>query len=173
MLRTGCAALFCAALLFACREPAPEAPAASPARAGESIFLAIGGETFTLELALDPETRQRGLGGRPRLPSNAGMLFAFRTPRPLAMVMRDCPAAIDVAFLDAQGRVVAVHPMPAEPPRRADESPIEYERRLPVYPSGAPAQFAIELAGGRLAQLGVGVGAQLAFDTQALAARAR
>jgi uncharacterized membrane protein (UPF0127 family) len=89
------------------------------------------------------------------------------------MVMRDCPAPIDVAFLDAQGRVVALHSMPAEPPRRPDESPFDYERRLPAYPSRAPAQFAIELAGGRLAQLGVGVGAQLAFDTQALAARAR
>ena len=100
------------------------------------------------------------------------MLFVFRTPRPLAMVMRDCPAAIDVAFLDAQGRVVGVHSMRAEPPRRPDESPLEYERRLPVYASGAPAQFAIEVAGGRLAQLGVGVGAQLAFDTQALTARA-
>ena len=60
-----------------------------------------------------------------------------------------------------KGRVVALHRMPAEPPRRPDESPFDYERRLPVYPSRAPAQFAIELAGGRLAQLGVGVGAQL------------
>jgi uncharacterized membrane protein (UPF0127 family) len=157
------------ALLFACRDPAPDAPAAP----GETIFLAIGGETFTLELALDPATRQRGLGGRTHIPRNGGMFFVFRSPRPLAMVMRDCPEAIDVAFLDAEGRVVASYAMPPEPPRSAAESVMQYERRLPEYPSGAPAQFAVELAGGRLAQLGVGVGTRLVFDAAALTARAR
>ncbi len=157
------------ALALACSEPAAEAPVS----AGETIFLAIGGETFTLELALDPATRQLGLGGRASLPRNGGMLFVFRAPRPLSMVMRDCPIAIDVAFLDADGRVVAVHSMPSQPPRRPAESPMEYESRLPEYPSGAPAQFAIELAGGRLAQLGVTPGSRLVFDGRALAERAR
>jgi len=169
--RSRCAALtlWLLAFVFACREAASVAPAAS----GESIFLAIGGETFTLELALDPATRQRGLGGRTQIPHNGGMFFVFRAPRPLAMVMRDCPAPIDVAFLDAGGRVVALHAMPPEPPRSAGESEMQYERRLPEYPSGAPAQFAVELAGGRLAQLGVGVGTRLVFDAAALTARAR
>jgi uncharacterized membrane protein (UPF0127 family) len=89
------------------------------------------------------------------------------------MVMRDCPQPIDVAFLDAEGRVVAVHAMSPEPPRRPGETSYQYERRLPEYPSGAPAQFAVEVAGGRLAQLGVGVGSRLAFDSTALASRAR
>lgn len=154
------------ALAFACREP-------EPAAAGETIFLAIGGETFALELALDPATRQRGLGGRTGLSRNGGMLFAFGSPRPLAMVMRDCPEPIDVAFLDGEGRVVALHSMPPEPPRRAGESAMQYERRLPDYPSGAPAQFAVEVAGGRLAQVGVRVGTRLVFDAAELARRAR
>lgn len=155
--------------VLACREPAHDAPVAP----GETIFLAIGGETFALELALDPATRQRGLGGRTSLARNGGMFFAFRTPRPLSMVMRDCPAAIDVAFLDGDGRVVALHAMPPELPRRPGESALAYERRLPEYPSGVPAQFAVELAGGRLAQLGVEVGSRLAFDAPALAQQAR
>jgi len=157
------------ALVLACREPAPDARVA----AGETSFFAIGGETFALELALDPATRQRGLGGRTNLPHNGGMFFAFRTPRPLSMVMRDCPAPIDVAFLDGDGRVVALHAMPPEPPRRAGESAMEYERRLPEYPSGVPAQFAVEVAGGRLAQLRVEVGSRIVFDAPALAQRAR
>jgi uncharacterized membrane protein (UPF0127 family) len=163
------AAALLASLALACREPARDAPAAS----AETLFLAIGGETFALELALDPATRQRGLGGRDRLPRGGGMLFAFPSPRPLAMVMRDCPMPIDVAFLDPSGRVVALHSMAPEPPRRADETAWQYEQRLPAYPSGAPAQFALEVAGGRLAQLGVRVGSRLAFDAQALARRAR
>jgi len=154
---------------FACGEPARDAPAA----AGETIFLPIGGETFALELALDPATRQRGLGGRSGLSRSGGMFFAFRSPQPLSMVMRDCPEPIDVAFLDGEGRVVALHEMAPEPPRRPGESGMQYERRLPEYRSGAPAQFAIEVAGGRLAQLGVQVGTRLVFDTAALAGRAR
>lgn len=177
MLHARCAALtlLLIAFVFACRESAPEAASASatPADAGETIFLAIGGETFTLELALDPATRQLGLGGRTGLSRNGGMLFAFGSSRPLAMVMRDCPEPIDVAFLDGEGRVVALHSMPPEPPRRAGESAMQYERRLPGYPSGAPAQFAVEVAGGRLAQVGVQVGTRLVFDAAALAARAR
>jgi len=146
---------------------------AAPATPSETIFLPIGGETFTLELALDPATRQRGLGGRSQLSPSGGMFFAFRSPRPLSMVMRDCPEPIDVAFLDAEGRVVAVHAMAPEPPRRPGESSFQYERRLAEYPSGAPAQFAVEVAGGRLAQLGIGVGTRLAFDSATLASRAR
>jgi uncharacterized membrane protein (UPF0127 family) len=160
-------------LALACREPAAEPPAAAAPPAGETIWLAIGGETFGLELALDPALRQRGLGGRGRLPRSGGMLFVFPDSRPLAMVMRDCPEPIDVAFLDRDGRIVALHTMRPEPPRQAGESRFQYEARLPEYPSGAPAQFAIELAGGRLAELGVGVGARIAVDRDALRARAR
>jgi uncharacterized membrane protein (UPF0127 family) len=149
---------------------ASAAPATAPA---ETIFLPIGGETFALELALDPVTRQRGLGGRSHLSASGGMLFVFRSPRPLSMVMRDCPEPIDVAFLDSQGRVVAVHTMSPEPPRRPGESGLQYEQRLPEYPSRAPAQFAVEVAGGRLSQLGIGVGSRLVFDSAGLAARAR
>ena len=89
------------------------------------------------------------------------------------MVMRDCPAPIDVAFLDDGGRIVALHEMNPEVPRHADESPTVYERRLRQYPSGAPVRFAIETAGGRFAELGVGVGDRVVFDGRALAARAR
>jgi uncharacterized membrane protein (UPF0127 family) len=155
------------------QQPVSTAAPAAPASPAETIFLPIGGETFTLELALDPATRQRGLGGRANLSPSGGMLFAFRSPRPLSMVMRDCPEPIDVAFLDAAGRVVAVHEMPPEPPRRPGETAFQYERRLPEYASGAPAQFAVEVAGGRLAQLGVGVGSRIPFDAAALAGRAR
>jgi uncharacterized membrane protein (UPF0127 family) len=169
--------------LAACREPAREiaAPAGGePARAaaatpapGETLFLALGGETYTLELALDPRTRQRGLGGRPGVAPRGGMLFVFPSPRPLAMVMRDCPEPIDVAFLDAQGVVVALHAMRAEPPRQPGEGALAYERRLPEYPSGVPAQFAIELAGGTLSRLGIEAGARIPLATAPLVARAR
>jgi uncharacterized membrane protein (UPF0127 family) len=141
--------------------------------APEVLWVALGGETFQLELALDPHSRQRGLSGRQSIARGAGMLFVLPAPRPFAMVMRDCPNAIDVAFLDAEGRVVAIHEMPPEPPRTPGEPRFLYEGRLPVYPSGEPVQFAIETAGGRLSAVGLAVGDVVALDFAALSQRAR
>jgi uncharacterized membrane protein (UPF0127 family) len=148
--------------------------AAAPAPSGlESIWVSLGGETFTLEVASDPAARHRGLSGRGRIPDNEGMLFVLPDDQPFAMVMRDCPEPIDVAFLDATGRVVAVHEMQPEPPRAPDETPMHYERRLPVYPSVLPVRFAIETAGGRLRAVGLAPGDRVGLDVAALTASAR
>ena len=141
--------------------------------APEVLWVPLGGETFQLELALDSHSRQRGLSGRKKIPRGGGMLFVLPGPRPFAMVMRDCPNAIDVAFLDARGRVVAVHEMPPEPPRADGEPRFLYESRLPMYPSGEPVQFAIEVAGGRLAAVGLAKGDIVKLDFASLAERAK
>ena len=154
--------------LFSLVLVAAAAAARADGAAAQVLWVPLGGESFRLELALDPEARQRGLSGRARIAANEGMLFVFPQPRPLAMVMRDCPVPIDVAFLDADGVVVAVHEMRPEPPRAPGETPWAYEARLPQYPSPAPAQLAIEVAGGRLRQLGVSPGSRVALDTRML-----
>jgi len=155
-------------LVAAC---ARERPAS--AGPGELAFVRLGEETFALELALDPATRHRGLSGRGALARGEGMLFVQPRLAPMAMVMRDCAAPIDVAFLDADGRVVAVHAMVAEPPRASGETAAAYEARLPLYASGVPALFAIETAGGRLREVGLEVGDRVAFDRGGLIGRVR
>ena len=163
-------------MLLACLACVPTAcadEAAAPPAAPRSVWLVLGGETFTLELAADPVSRHRGLSGRGRIDRNGGMLFVFPDVAPRGMVMRDCPAPIDVAFLDASGRIVALSEMAPELPRAAGEPRAAYERRLPIYRSGAPARFAIEVAGGRLAGLGVAVGDKIVLDTDALATLVR
>lgn len=151
------------AALYACSEadsqPVPAAPAAP-----ETAWVEIGDQLFELELALDAASRYRGLSGRRHIPPDGGMLFVFPSSRPLTFVMRDCQVPIDVAFLDESGRIVAVHEMEIEAPRRPDESASEYNRRLHGYSSGVPARFAIEVAGGRLAQVGAQVGQTPVFD---------
>lgn len=139
--------------------------AASPA---DRFGVAIAGRVFQLEMALDAATQFRGLSGRGEIEPYGGMVFAHASPQPLAMVMRDCPAPIDVAFLDHRGRVIATHAMVPEPPRGPDESRGDYERRLRVYPSGRHASFAVEVAGGRLAELGVASGDVFHGDWEAL-----
>jgi uncharacterized membrane protein (UPF0127 family) len=121
----------------------------------DSIDVWIKGERFVLEVARDPQTQFRGLGGRTHIDANGGMIFPFPEPRITAFVMRDCPIPIDIAFLDAAGRVITTYEMQAEPPRKEGESPMAYEARLKRYPSGLPASFAIETAGGRLRALGL------------------
>ena len=138
-----------------------------------TAWVEIVGQLFELELALDPASRFRGLSGRRSLPSDGGMLFVDPRSRRRAMVMRDCPIPLDVAFLDGGGRVVALHAMAVEPPRGRDEPAAVYEARLPLYDSGATAQFAVEVAGGRLRELGLQVGDPVVFDTKTLLSRAR
>jgi uncharacterized membrane protein (UPF0127 family) len=139
----------------------------------ETARLEIGGEIFQLEVARDPVTRHRGLGGRTFISPNGGMLFVYGRAEPRAVVMRDCPIAIDVAFLDAGGRVLSVRAMDPEPPRRPDETPSAYESRLRVYPSRGPAQFIIETAGGRLSEVGLEAGQEISLDVEGLVRRLR
>jgi hypothetical protein len=158
-------ALLVVSIALACADTdsAPAALMGIPA----TLWVEIGGEPFELELALDAESRTQGLSGRSSIAPNGGMLFVSTAARPQAMVMRDCAIPIDVAFLDMAGKVVAIHEMRPELPRTPSESASEYESRLRVYPSGAPAGFAIETVGGRLDQVGLGVGDAVIFDIAA------
>lgn len=124
----------------------------------DTVKVEIEGVPFTLEVARTPTEQFRGLGGRTWIAPNGGMLFPFASPRATAFVMRDCPIAIDVAFLDREGRVVAMHEMKPELARRADEDETSYEARLAGYPSGIPVSYALETAGGRLREVGLDVG---------------
>lgn len=144
----------------------------------------IGDRTFDLELAVDEETRTRGLGGRASLPENGGMLFVFRRAERRQFIMRDCLIDIDIVFLDANARITAMHHMPAEPPRGPDEGNVgdwdpskaanrRYESRLERYSSRGDTQFVIEIAGGTLESLGLRVGQKIELDTDRLKALAR
>lgn len=153
-------------------DPSEVQPLPGRGAAPETAWVEIGAQLFELELALDPEARYRGLGGRRFISPTGGMLFVNEGSQAVAMVMRDCPIPIDVAFLDEEGRIVANHEMRPEPPRGPTETARHYESRLPVYRSGIPARFSLETAGGRLAEAGVGVGDLLIFDTRAVLERA-
>lgn len=155
-------------------DPSADAKATDDAQnAPETLRVRLGDETFRLELALDNQTRTLGLGGRDQIPRDGGMLFVFPQPAQLTFVMRDCPVPIDVAFLDGGGRVVAIHEMQPEEPRREGESPWDYESRLKRYSSRFAAQFAVETAGGRMAEVGLKVGDLVPIDAEALKERVR
>lgn len=115
----------------------------------------IKGDLFKLELALTPDQRAEGLMGREEISLSGGMLFVFPDappyPTELGFWMKNCLTPIDLIFLDPTGRVVALHEMVPPLPGIPDHE-------LPVYRSGDPAQYAIELKGGRAAELGMIIG---------------
>jgi uncharacterized membrane protein (UPF0127 family) len=135
-------------LLAACRTTAPLAP--------ETIPVAIGGRTFTLEVAADEWTRMRGLSDRREIASSGGMLFVYPTHRPLEFVMRRCVVPIDLLIVADDGAVLAVHEMAVEPYGTPDP-------RLPRYGHESPARLAIELRGGTARALGVRPGVRVRF----------
>ncbi len=157
---TAVAALLCliASLSGGC---ASEATAAR-----DTLRVKLNGRSFDLELALDHETRYRGLSDRESIAEDGGMLFVFPTAAPRQFVMRRCLVPIDVIFLGPTARVVSMHRMRVEPYDRP-------EHELRRYSSEWPAQFAIELAGGTLDELGLSLGDRVELPTEELKARAR
>ncbi len=139
----------------------------------ETITVRIGGEPFTMDVSADDASRILGLQGVTEIPSDGGMIFIFPNSQVRSFYMPHCLVDIDLMFLDPQGRVTAVHTMPVEPPQRTDEPQPAYERRLPRYPSGYPAQFAIELRAGTLDRLGIEVNSKIPLDLPRLKALAR
>jgi hypothetical protein len=133
----------------------------------------IGEETFRLEVAADPESRQKGLMGRKKVEVAGGMLFVFPDDRIHSFWMANCLVDIDLAFIDRQGRIVRLHKMKAEPPRREGESEGMYEARLKRYSSVRPARFAIELRAGSIDRLELEAGRRLELDVDRLARLAR
>jgi hypothetical protein len=137
----------------------------------------IGGHDFTLELANDDASREQGLMNRASVDEHGGMLFVFPDDkvRMQSFWMKNCLVDIDIIYLDRHAAVTAMHRMKAEPPKRAEESEAAYEARIRAhtYPSGYPAQFAIELRSGWLDQLNLKVDDRIALDVERLKAAAR
>jgi uncharacterized membrane protein (UPF0127 family) len=133
----------------------------------------IAGRTLNLEIAADPPARARGLMGREEIAGDGGMIFVFPREGRRSFWMKSCPVDIDLLFLDRAGRIVSVHRMKAEPPRRGDETESRYEARLPGYPSRRPAQFAIELRAGSIDALTLETGQVIALDLPKLRKLAR
>ncbi len=120
----------------------------------ETVSFSIAGSEFELEVAATPASRFQGLSDRDHLDEHKGMLFVFPRSVNTAFVMRRCLIPIDVIFMDETGQILALHAMEVEPPGTP-------EYRLKRYPSGPGMRYAIELAGGSAAQLGLNAGDEL------------
>lgn len=97
---------------------------------------------FMVELADSPREREYGLMCRKALAADRGMLFQFPKADYQAFWMRNTLIPLDIIYIGADGRVVSI----VRNARPLDETPL---------PSSAPAQYVLELAAGRAAQIGL------------------
>lgn len=122
------------------------------------VGVTIGGERFSLVVAETPQEISRGLMGVTELPADGGMLFRLDEWRDGdGFWMSGCVIPLDLAFVDAQGTVLAAFTMPVEP-MRPGEGLTDYWDRLPRYRSPGRPAYAIEVRAGTWKRLGVEAG---------------
>ena len=141
------------------KEPATTAPAQTTAEATQnttvasapegSTTIAITGSTgerseVEVEIADDQAEQRRGLMERTELAEDAGMLFVFDREEPRSFWMRNTLIPLSIAYIASDGRIVDIQDM-----QPLDET---------SHPSGAPAQYALEVNQGFFAERGIEVG---------------
>ena len=156
MLRHRASAFIAAAaavLAVACSSGQPAAQTADQAPAGAeapqslptvalTVHTAKGPANFRVQVADTEATREKGLMFVRSMPDDAGMIFDFKTPQPVAFWMRNTYIPLDLLFVGADGRVVNIA-------KRAQP----FDERL--IPSAGPIRAVIEINGGLAEKLGI------------------
>lgn len=104
-------------------------------------------ETFSIEVAREPEERARGLMFREEMPDDRGMLFVFEDSRRRSFWMQNTPMPLDLLFIDADGTVQAIE----------QGEPFSTDGIAPP----VEAQFVLELKAGTAQKAGIEVGTRL------------
>lgn len=120
-------------------------------RAADYVLRA-NGHTYALDAAVTPEAKIKGLGGRPQLAADKGMLFVYDQSAPnRCFWMKDMRFPIDIIWLDGNKKVVH----------------IEHSVQPASYPADFcapdPSQFIIELNAGEAKQARINRGDTLEF----------
>lgn len=123
----------------------------------ETTAVILAGEQFQVELAVSRAAKQRGLMHRERLAQGTGMLFIYATARPTRFWNRDVRFPIDILYFDANQAFL-----------RADSHvPPCPELPCPVYHSGQPVKYVLELPAGSRERLGLQPGQTFRFRSPA------
>lgn len=107
------------------------------------VRIVVGGVPLEVEVADTDERRTMGYMHRER-PEQGGMLFVFERERYRSFWMKNVSFDIDIAFINAAGRIEQIERM--------------YAWRLDSVPSRRPAKYALEVPSGWFAEQGVEAG---------------
>ncbi|HVU75825.1 MAG TPA: DUF192 domain-containing protein [Candidatus Paceibacterota bacterium] len=106
----------------------------------------IGGERVSVQLATTEAQREQGLSGTQPLAADHGMLFVFPQDGQYHFWMKDMNYALDIIWIDGDGRIVSIAP---------SLSPDTYPQS---FGPNAPARYVLEVSAGFAAAHGVKVG---------------
>lgn len=125
--------------------------AAGQPSTAETVELTLKGQAFNLELAVDNASRTQGLSDRKSIAEDGGMLFVFPSPVKTQFVMRRCYVPIDLIFIDEDGYIDSLHAMEVIEPIGG----ARWKNPFTGYPTTGSILYAVELKGGKIAELGL------------------
>jgi uncharacterized membrane protein (UPF0127 family) len=111
----------------------------------------LKGHQFSIEIAADDASRERGLMFRDNMAADHGMLFLFDQADVRTFWMKNTHIPLDILYFDEKYKLVSAQER--VPPCRSDP--------CTVYPSTGPAQYVLELNAGTADTLGVKPGDSL------------
>jgi len=128
-----------------------------PLLAGGGGTVALRQSSFMAEVAVTPQETSKGLMYRQSLAKDRCMFFVYGEDGYHSVWMKNCLIALDVVWIDAEGRVVefAEHIPPCSPMRGED---------CPTYGGTVPARHFIEFSAGTFKRLGLKKGDRLGWD---------
>ncbi len=132
-------------------------PVDSPDTAPDAALVRVGGATYAVDVAEQPEDRRQGLSGRESLAQDAGMLFVFEQAQPRTFWMKDMRFPLDIIWIDGQCRLLEVAAnVPTPPPGAANDA-------IPRVHSPSPARYVLELNAGEASRAGLSAGHRVEF----------
>jgi len=98
----------------------------------------------------------KGLGGRPCIPDDQGMFFAFQNPGQYKFWMKDMKFPIDILWINTEHRVAGIE---------LNVSPSTYHSKYPFFENDQdhPAQYVLELKANKARDLKVDLGTPVTF----------
>ena len=111
----------------------------------------INGARIYTEVAKNSAEFTKGLGDRPCILPDQGMLFSFTKPGRYPFWMKDMKFPIDIIWIAANHKVVAME---------INESPSTYPDR---FENQAPAQYVLELKANQSKALHIAIGTPVSF----------
>jgi uncharacterized protein len=117
----------------------------------ETTTITVGDQPLTVELAISPASRSRGLGYRQGLAPGTGMLFVFPESAGRSFWMKGMRFCLDIIWID-QGEITgAAESVCPDPPGTADADRASFR-------SGSPVECVLEVPAGWLEEHGFGPG---------------
>lgn len=114
-------------------------------------FVELKGQRYSIEIAEDDASRERGLMYRESLEDDHGMLFIFPHEAIQTFWMKNTRIPLDIIYFDAQYHLINVQQR--VPPCQSTP--------CPTYPSSAPAMYTLELKAGSAEKLKLQPGDEL------------